>query len=77
VTTTCSDGTTTTSSGKGTCSGHGGIQQAAKAKPATAATAAPAAAAPAAAPAAAIGSRPTYLCRSGLSVGQTFSSNTG
>jgi Protein of unknown function (DUF3761) len=51
--TTCSDGTTTTSTGKGTCSGHGGIQKAAKAKPATAATAAPAAAAPApAAPAA-------------------------
>jgi hypothetical protein len=46
ATTTCSDGTTTTSSGKGTCSGHGGIQKAAKAKPAIAATAAPAAAAP-------------------------------
>ena len=56
ATTTCSDGTTTTSSGKGTCSGHGGIQKATKAKTAAAATtAAPAtaaAAAPAAAPAA-------------------------
>ena len=45
--TTCKDGTTTTSTGKGTCSGHGGIQKAGKAKTATAATAAPAAAAPA------------------------------
>ena len=27
--TTCKDGTTTTSTGKGTCSGHGGIQKAA------------------------------------------------
>jgi Protein of unknown function (DUF3761) len=51
--TTCKDGTTTTSTGKGTCSGHGGIQKAAKAKPATTATApAPAAAAPTAAGAA-------------------------
>jgi hypothetical protein len=50
--TTCKDGTTTTSSGKGTCSGHGGIQKAAKAKPATAATAPAPAAAPAAASAA-------------------------
>jgi hypothetical protein len=48
ATTTCADGTTSTSSGKGTCSGHGGVQKAAKAKPATAAaTATPAAAAPA------------------------------
>ena len=29
--TTCKDGTTTTSTGKGTCSGHGGVQKAAKA----------------------------------------------
>ncbi len=28
--TTCKDGTTTTSTGKGTCSGHGGVQKAAK-----------------------------------------------
>jgi hypothetical protein len=40
--TTCKDGTTTTSTGKGTCSGHGGVQKATKAKPATASTAAPA-----------------------------------
>jgi Protein of unknown function (DUF3761) len=50
--TTCKDGTTTASTGKGTCSGHGGIQKATKAKPATAAMApAPAAAPAAAAPA--------------------------
>jgi hypothetical protein len=36
--TTCKDGTTTTSTGKGTCSGHGGVQKAAKS---TASTAAP------------------------------------
>jgi hypothetical protein len=59
ATKTCADGTTSTSTGKGTCSGHGGVQKAAKAKPATAAatptpaaTAPAAAAAPAAAPAA-------------------------
>jgi hypothetical protein len=45
TTTTCKDGTTTTSTGKGTCSGHGGIQKASKAKPATATTAEPAPAA--------------------------------
>lgn len=43
--TTCKDGTTSTSTGKGTCSGHGGVQKAAKtttaapaAKPAAAKT---------------------------------------
>ena len=46
ATSTCKDGTTSTSTGKGTCSGHGGVQ---KATPATPAAAAPAAAAPAAA----------------------------
>jgi hypothetical protein len=46
--TTCKDGTTSTSTGKGTCSGHGGVQKAGT----SAASAAPAAAAPAAAPAA-------------------------
>ena len=45
--TTCKDGTTTTSTGKGTCSGHGGVQKAAST------TAAPAAAPAKAAPAAA------------------------
>jgi hypothetical protein len=54
ATTTCKDGTTTASTGKGTCSGHGGVQKATKAKPATAAmTPAPAAAPAAVAPAAA------------------------
>jgi hypothetical protein len=54
ATTTCADGTTSTSSGKGTCSGHGGVQKAGKAKAATAAAPAPAAApAAAATPAAA------------------------
>jgi hypothetical protein len=47
--TTCKDGTTTTSTGKGTCSGHGGVQKAAKT---AAPAAAPAAATPVAAPAA-------------------------
>src|SRR5882757_3635952 len=49
--TSCKDGTTTTSTGKGTCSGHGGVQKAAKAAPAAASpakTATPAPAAPAA-----------------------------
>lgn len=41
--TTCKDGTTTTSTGKGTCSGHGGVQKAATpaAKAAPPAAAAP------------------------------------
>ena len=43
--TTCKDGTTSTATGRGACSGHGGVQKAAKT---TAAPAAPAAAAPAA-----------------------------
>jgi hypothetical protein len=49
--TTCKDGTTSTATGKGACSGHGGVQKAKKAAPAagTAMTGAPAAAAPAAA----------------------------
>ena len=51
--TTCKDGTTTTSTGKGTCSGHGGIQKAPKAAPAKSASAAAPAATPAAPAAAA------------------------
>ncbi len=39
--TTCKDGTTSTATGRGACSGHGGVQKAAKAAPA--ATPAPAA----------------------------------
>ena len=41
--TTCKDGTTSSATGKGACSGHGGVQKAAKTAPA----ASPAAAAPA------------------------------
>ena len=48
--TTCKDGTTSTATGRGACSGHGGVQKASKSRPATAAE--PAAAAPAAAAAA-------------------------
>jgi hypothetical protein len=48
--TTCKDGTSSTSTGKGTCSGHGGVQKAAK-TPAPAAAAPVAAATPAAPPA--------------------------
>ena len=54
TTTTCKDGTTSTATGRGACSGHGGVQKAAStpaAAPAPAPAAAPAA--PAAAPAAA------------------------
>ena len=50
--TMCSDGTTSTATGKGACSGHGGVQKAAKAAAPAAAPATPAAAAPAMAPAA-------------------------
>ncbi len=49
--TTCKDGTTSSATGKGACSGHGGVQKASKSTPAAAATA-PAPAAPAATPAA-------------------------
>ncbi len=49
--TTCKDGTTSAATGKGACSGHGGVLK--TAKPAAAATGAPAPAAAAPAPAAA------------------------
>jgi Protein of unknown function (DUF3761) len=54
TTTTCKDGTTSTATGRGACSGHGGVQKAAASTPAAAPAPAPAAApaAPAAAPAA-------------------------
>ncbi len=42
---TCKDGTTTTATGRGACSGHGGVQKPSKSKPAAGATA-PAVAAP-------------------------------
>lgn len=49
---TCKDGTTSTTTGRGACSGHGGVLKAPKAaKAAKADAAAPAAAAPAATPA--------------------------
>src|SRR6202521_3086337 len=46
---TCKDGTPSTATGRGACSGHGGVQKASKSKPAAAAAEAPAAAPPAAA----------------------------
>ena len=51
--TTCKDGTTSAATGKGACSGHGGVQKASKTKPAAATAAATTPAAPAAAAAAA------------------------
>jgi Protein of unknown function (DUF3761) len=69
--TICKDGTTSTSTGKGTCSGHGGVQKAGT----SAASAAPAAAAPAAAPAAPAtpaASGATSTCKDG-----TTSTSTG
>ena len=45
---TCKDGTTSTATGRGACSGHGGVQKASKSKPAAEAPAAVPAAAPAA-----------------------------
>jgi hypothetical protein len=50
--TTCTDGTTSTATGRGACSGHGGVQKPPKSKPAAGATA-PAVAATPASPAAA------------------------
>src|SRR5450631_1957945 len=47
--TTCKDGTTSAATGKGACSGHGGVQKAAKAAAAATGSATPAPAAPAAA----------------------------
>jgi hypothetical protein len=54
-TTTCKDGTTSSSTGKGTCSGHGGVQKAAKST----------AAAPAATPATAPAAAKTTTCKDG------------
>jgi hypothetical protein len=51
--TTCKDGTSSSATGKGACSGHGGVQKATKSKPAAAATTGSAPAAPAAAASAA------------------------
>lgn len=52
--TTCKDGTTSAATGKGACSGHGGVQKATNAKPAAAATAAATPASAAASPATAL-----------------------
>ena len=60
ATTTCKDGTTTTSTGKGTCSGHGGVQKAAPA-----AAAAPAAKTPAAPKTATPAAGATTTCADG------------
>jgi hypothetical protein len=59
--TTCKDGTTSTATGRGACSGHGGVQKAATTK---AAPAAPAAAEPAA-PAAPAASGAPSTCKDG------------
>ena len=59
ATSTCKDGTTSTSTGKGTCSGHGGVQKATPATPAAAAPAAAAATPAAAKSSAAANSAPT------------------
>jgi Protein of unknown function (DUF3761) len=60
--TTCKDGSTSTATGKGACSGHGGVQKATKSSTAPAAPAA-APATPAAAPASGAGS----TCKDGTS----------
>jgi len=54
---TCKDGTTSTATGRGACSGHGGVQKAAKSG-AAAATASTESASPAAAPAPAAAAAP-------------------
>jgi len=48
---TCKDGTTTATTGRGACSGHGGVQKASKSAAAAAAPASTETASPAAAPA--------------------------
>lgn len=74
--TTCKDGTTSNSTGKGTCSKHGGIGDAATAPAAAAPAAAPAAAEPApAAKATSVSSgSPTAKCKDGtMSYSKTHS----
>src|ERR1035438_1513799 len=71
ATKTCKDGTTSTATGKGACSGHGGVQKAAAAStaaPAAAPAPAPAKAAAAPTPAATTGAAPagaTAKCKDG------------
>jgi hypothetical protein len=57
--TTCADGTTSTATGKGACSSHGGVQKAPKTPAAAPAPTAAPAAAPAAAPPAAAAPKAT------------------
>src|SRR5882724_5329289 len=66
--TTCKDGTTSTATGRGACSGHGGVQKAAANKADAAAPAEPAAA-----PAAGRSQRR----RSGFNEGQILANNLG
>src|SRR5260370_38334972 len=61
--TTCKDGTTSTATGRGACSGHGGVQRAATDNAAAAAPAEPAAAP--AAPAAPAASGTPTACKDG------------
>jgi hypothetical protein len=62
--TNCKDGTTSTATGRGACSGHGGVQKASKSAPAAPATAAAPAAA-AAPPVAAAPTGATAKCKDG------------
>ncbi|GAC1299811.1 MAG: hypothetical protein NVS9B2_05240 [Steroidobacteraceae bacterium] len=57
VAATCKDGTTSTAAGRGACSGHGGVQKAAKGKPA--------AEAPAASPTASAADSAAATCKDG------------
>ena len=67
---TCKDGTTSTATGRGACSGHGGVQKAGK----SAAAAAPAStesASPAAAPAPSAASKAAPAAKSAATAGNT------
>jgi hypothetical protein len=73
---TCKDGTTSTATGRGACSSHGGVQKAAPAAPAAAATA-PAAMAPAATPAPAGASSKSSVAAAGAPAGATAKCKDG
>ena len=76
--TTCKDGSSSTSTGKGACSGHGGVQKASKTTPAadTAAATTPAAPAAAAAPAVAAPAASAKTSTATKSVPTAAASNT-
>jgi hypothetical protein len=81
ATTNCKDGTTSTATGKGACSGHGGVQKAAKSAPAATASSAapapaPAAAAAPAAPAAAAAAAPAAASSASKTAPTAAASNT-